>query len=291
MKKKKVDLKEVGLDIGLILARQFFNTEYLHYGYWTEDLAVETANVYQAQENYADLIVSHIPESTRTILDVGCGAGKFAEKLLDLGYTVDCVSPSPNLTRHVRQLIGDRSEIFECGFETLKTNKRYDMVLFSESFQYIPLSDALSQARGFLQEGGHLLICDFFRRDVEGTSPIGGGHDLKKFYATMADMPFQNLIDIDITKETAPSIDIVDDFLHNAIHPVYDLIFYVLDNNYPWLARLIRKKYRKRLEKINFKYLQRRTNGESFARFKSYRLLLYQMKSDECGQGRTAKTV
>jgi len=274
-KKKKVDSKEIGLDVGLILAKQFFNTEYLHYGYWTDDLKVETTNVYQAQENYAELIASHIPDTTKTILDVGCGAGKFAEKLLDLGYTVDCVSPSPNLTRHVRKLIGDRCEIFECGYEALETDKKYDMVLFSESFQYIPVSESLSQSMRFLKKGGHILICDFFRRDVEGTSPIGGGHELKDFYDAVAGYPLENLVDLDITKETAPSIDIVDDFLHNAIHPIYDLIFYVLDNNYPRIARLIRWKYRKKLEKANFKYLQRQHNGKSFAKFKSYHLLLY----------------
>jgi SAM-dependent methyltransferase len=274
-KKKKIDFKEIGLDVGLILAKQFFNTEYLHYGYWTDDLKVETTNVYQAQENYAELIASHIPVTTKTILDVGCGAGKFAEKLLDLGYAVDCVSPSPNLNRHVRKLIGDRCEIFECGYEELETNKQYDMVLFSESFQYIPVSESLSQSMRFLKKGGHILICDFFRRDVEGTSPIGGGHELKDFYNAVAEYPLENLVDLDITKETAPSIDIVDDFLHNAIHPIYDLIFYVLDNNYPKIAKLIRWKYRKKLEKANYKYLQRQHNGESFAKFKSYHLLLY----------------
>ncbi|MFH2132709.1 MAG: methyltransferase domain-containing protein [bacterium] len=276
-KKKKVDFKEIGLDIGLILAKQFFNTEYLHYGYWSDGLTVENANVYKAQENYANFIVSHIPESTKTILDVGCGAGKFAEKLLDLGYTVDCVSPSPNLTRHVRKFVGDRSEIFECGYEALETDKRYDMILFSESFQYIPLSDSFSQNMRFLNKGGHILICDFFRRDVDGTSPIGGGHDLKKFYSTVADYPLKQLENIDITRQTAPSIDIVDDFLHNAIHPIYDLIFYVLDTNYPRISRLIRWKYKKRLQKIDYKYLQRQTNGESFTKFKSYHLLLYQL--------------
>ncbi len=49
-KKRKVDFKEIGLDVGLILAKQFYNTEYLHYGYWTDELEVNSGNVYQAQE-------------------------------------------------------------------------------------------------------------------------------------------------------------------------------------------------------------------------------------------------
>ena len=275
-KKKKVDFKEIGLDIGLILAKQFFKTEYLHYGYWTDELKVDSSNVALAQENYANFILSHIPKGIKSILDVGCGAGKFAERLLDDGYEVDCVSPSPNLTKHVRQLLGNRSEIFECGYEDLDPEKRYDLILFSESYQYIPFKLSMPQSMKFLKEKGHILICDFFRKNVEGTNPIGGGHDLKAYYDYVATLPLQSLVDVDITAETAPSLDIVDDFLANTLHPIYDLIFYVLDANYPRFSRFIKWKFKKRLEKANYKYLQRKTNARSFAQFKSYHLLVYQ---------------
>ena len=49
---QKVELKEVGLDIGLAFAKHFYKTDYLHYGYWPEGLSVEPANVFEAQENY-----------------------------------------------------------------------------------------------------------------------------------------------------------------------------------------------------------------------------------------------
>ena len=137
----KVELKEVGLDIGLAFSKHFYKTEYLHYGYWPEELSVEPANVFQAQENYANFLLKNIPEGVNSILDVGCGSGKFAEKMLDAGYLVDCVSPSPNLTKHVRNRLGDRAEIFESCFEDVRTEKRYDLILCSESFQYLLCSD------------------------------------------------------------------------------------------------------------------------------------------------------
>ncbi len=277
-KKRKVDFKEIGLDVGLILAKQFYKTEYLHYGYWTDELEVDAGNVYQAQENYANLILEHIPDGVKSILDVGCGAGKFAEKLLDAGYEVDCVSPSPNLTRHVKALIGDRSRIFECGYEDLNTDRRYDMILFSESFQYIPVKSSLPQSIRFLNPKGFILICDFFRKDVEGTSPIGGGHDLKEFYDYVSTLELDLIEDMDITKETAPSIDIVDDFLTQTAVPIYNLIFYALENNFPRLTAFIKWKFKKRFEKIDYKYLQRKTNADSFSRFKSYHLLVYKMR-------------
>ena len=75
----KVELKEIGLDIGLAFSKHFYKTDYLHYGYWPEDLAVEPANVYQAQENYANYLLKNFPNGVKYILDVGCGSGKFAE--------------------------------------------------------------------------------------------------------------------------------------------------------------------------------------------------------------------
>jgi SAM-dependent methyltransferase len=274
-KKRKVDFKEIGLDMGLILAKRLFNTEYLHYGYWTEDLPVHSDNILAAQEAYAEFIVSHIPKGTKTILDVGCGAGKFAEKLLDLGFAVDCVSPSPNLTKHVRRILGDRSKIFECGYEEVETDNRYDLVLFSESFQYIPTVQAISQSLKFLNPGGQILICDFFRKKVEGKSPIGGGHDIEEFYHTVGQSPLQVIEDIDITKETAPSLDIMDDLLTNTIQPIYDLFAYAMKENYPKFTGLVGRMFKKRFEKINFKYFQQRTNGQSFAHFKTYHLMVY----------------
>ena len=77
----KVELKEVGLDIGLVFAKHFYKTDYLHYGYWPEGLSVEPANVIEAQENYANLLLKHIPEGVSSVLDVGCGSGKFSESI------------------------------------------------------------------------------------------------------------------------------------------------------------------------------------------------------------------
>ena len=94
----KVELKEIGLDIGLAFAKHFYKTDYLHYGYWTDDLTVEPSNVFEAQENYANFLLEHFPKQTVSVLDVGCGSGKFAEKMIDSGFQVDCVSPSTNLS-------------------------------------------------------------------------------------------------------------------------------------------------------------------------------------------------
>ena len=225
MKKNKIETKELGLLAGLVFGKYFFGTKDLHFGYWTEDLEVNRNNFARAQENHSDFVMSHVPENTKTILDVGCGAGTLAAKLLNKGFSVDCVSPSPALTEYALEVLGNRSTIFKCQFEEMESDKSYDTLLFSESFQYIELSRAFRQSLNFLKEGGYLLICDFFRTDAVLKGPIGGGHLLSRFYDIISQYPFEPVKDIDITKQTAPNLDLFDEMLNSVGLPMRKLIF------------------------------------------------------------------
>lgn len=275
-KQKKVSSKEIGLEIGLIIGKHFFNTEHLHYGYWTSELNIDLLNFTQAQENYSNFIISHIPDGAKTILDVGCGIGRLALKLINIGYRVDCVSPSSVLTEHAHNLLADKSHIFECSFEKLQTEKRYDVILFSESFQYVNLEKAIQNSIKFLNDNGYLLICDFFKTDAEGKSIIGGGHKLIRFYDTISRYPLKLVKDIDITKETAPTIDIANDFLTNVGLPIWDLLTHFFKTNYRFIFKLVQWKYRRKIEKINRKYFKGARNADNFKLFKTYRLFLYE---------------
>ena len=138
-KDRKVNSKEVGLELGLLLLNFFLKTEYLHYGYFTDGLETDVANLKRAQENYTNLILSTIPAGVNTILDVGCGSGRMAQQLVSNGYTVDCVSPGQILTEYARKMLGDTVNFYQCKFQNLKTEKKYNLILFSESFQYLPM--------------------------------------------------------------------------------------------------------------------------------------------------------
>lgn len=275
-RKKKIDTREIGLHIPSILAGYFLKSEDLHFGYWTDDLPFELLNLTRAQERHSDFLITHIPETVKTILDVGCGTGKLAERLLNKGYRVDCVSPSHFFAERTRKLLGGRSHIFECRYEKLETENRYDLILFSESFQYVKLEKAIGNSFRFLNEGGHLLICDFFATEAKGKSSIGGGHNLVRFYHQIGRYPFKLVKDIDITRHTAPNIDLVNDFMMNAGLPIWNLVSHFLKNNHPFIARFIRWKYRKKIAKIRQKHLTGTRNAAHFTTYKTYRLLLYQ---------------
>jgi len=136
-KRKKVDSREVGLEIGFLMNRFFQNCDDLHYGYWSNGLEVQFSNLAQAQANHSEFIISHIPDAAETILDVGAGAGSLAQKLLKKGYEVDCVSPSAFLSDRLEEKFKDKSTVYRVNYEDLETEKKYDLILFSESFQYI----------------------------------------------------------------------------------------------------------------------------------------------------------
>ncbi len=278
MKKNRIETKELGLLAGLIFGKYFFETENLHFGYWTDDLEVNKHNFAKAQENHSNFIISHIPENTKTILDIGCGVGTLAAKLLNKGFNVDCVSPSPLLTERALEILGDRSTIFKCLFEEMESDKRYDTLLFSESFQYIELSTALRQSLNFLTQGGHLLICDFFKTDAKGRSPIGGGHRLNRFYDAISEYPFEPIKDIDITEQTIPNLDLFNAMLTSVGLPIRKLIFHYFDTNRPLISKFLKWKYKEKIEKIDKKYFSDEINAENYKKHNSYRLLLYRKK-------------
>jgi len=275
---ERIDSREVGLLIGLILGKRLLKSDDLHYGYWPPGLKVESANWAQAQSNHSDLIVANIPGGVKTILDVGCGAGAFAKKLTERGYQVECVTPSRLLAQEAQKLLGGQCPIHVTKFEHLETDSRYDLILFSESFQYVGMGKSLPKAVRLLNPGGHLLICDFFKKDVEDDGALGGGHRLEKFYRRIDEQPFESVTDLDITNEVAPTMDLVNDFLLQVGLPIRDLVFAFIAGRYPYLFRFLNWKYREKLKQVDEKYFQGQRNAEAFIRHKSYRLMLYRLR-------------
>jgi len=276
VKKTKKDIsRELGLEAGSICGKYFLKLEHLHYGYWTGDIEIDIANLHIAQDEYAKFVISHIPDGVKTILDVGCGTGQIAKKLLDMGYQVDCVSPCPFLKKQASELLGNRSHVFECFYENLQTVNRYDMVLFCESFQYIDMEQALSNTNKFLKNGGYLLICDIFRKDVLDKTFMGGGHSLTRFYNLIAKSSFRLIENVDITEQTAPNMDLLDDVMESVVRPVVNAGIRFFESRNPIMLKLLRWKYRKKINKAHKKYLEGRKTGENFKKYKSYQLFLY----------------
>jgi SAM-dependent methyltransferase len=271
--------------LGFVIGHHFFNMQDLHYGYWPEGLPVMPQNLAQAQAHYTDFLMSHIPAGVKAVLDVGCGAGNTARKLLERGFTVDCVSPNGVLTDVAKQVLKGRADIFETRFQDLQTTRRYDLILFSESLLFIPLDEALTKALSLLNRGGYVLITDIFRVPAEGKSPIGGGHELPRFRETIGRYPLDPVLDLDMTDGIAPTFDLLDAAYREAIQPAYQLLLSRLEAKYPWVMKFVKWKFRKKMERYEAKHFSGRRNGLNFKKYKSYRLLLYRNTSTYTKEG------
>ena len=274
---KKITPNEIGLEIGLVLSRFFFNTEHLHFGFWPDDLSVNIDNLKKAQNLHSNQILSSIPGDVKTILDVGSGSGGLAEKLVGNGYKVECVSPSDYLSDAIEEKLKSSVVVHRSTFEKFESQKKYDLVLFSESFQYVNINKTLKKLPDIIKNRGHLLICDFFRQPGTGTKPLGGGHDWQVFQNNLGNYDFTIVDDTDITKETARTYDLINQILNEVAGPVRDLSARYLDSHYPKGMRLLKWYFDKKIRRINRIYFSGNMTGEMFNKLKTYRILLYQV--------------
>lgn len=268
--------REHGLALGFLVGRYCIKMQDLHYGFWPEDLPVELLNLPAAQQRYTEMVISHIPPGVQSILDVGCGAGNTAKQLLDRGFRVDCVSPNDYLTNIAREKLNQRAIIFPCRFEELRTDRRYDLILFSESLLFMRVEEALRQALDLLHDRGFVLICDLFRRPTEEASPIGGGVYLSTFEAALADLPLSKIKELDLTDRIAPTFDLLNESYGQLVKPAYELIVGRLRAKHPWLTRFILWKFGRQIRHYEQKHFSGKRTGANFVKFKSYRLLLFQ---------------
>lgn len=216
MGRKKFDSQSVGLDIGLAFSKWLTGAENLHYGYW-EGLEVCAANVGAAQVAYTARLFALLPPPPARVLDIGGGAGETAAKLLALGYEVEIVVPSAFLAGRCR-VNAPGAVVHEAKFEAAALTGPYDICLFSESFQYIPLDRGLAKCLDLLTPKGRIVIADCFRSEAfEGgktTATVGGGHGIAAFRKLIGGLPLTQLSQEDITAQVAPSVDVEQGLFH-----------------------------------------------------------------------------
>ena len=82
--------------------------------------------------------------------------------------------------------------------------------MFSESFQYVPIKKSLEKCYKLLNSNGYILICDFFQKDPSHFTELRGGHSFPRFQNVIQSLKFKEISNIDVTEQTAPTIQILD---------------------------------------------------------------------------------
>lgn len=279
-------------EFGLVAAQQLFQFEDLHYGFWEVGDEPTLASFAQAQRKhtaflfeYIDKNVSHGKEAR--ILDAGCGIGITTRKLLETGYRADGLVPSAWMAEKAKDHIGplhnaNCGKIFHCKFEDLPISsltEKYQMIVFSESFQYVDMKQSFEIFKKVLCEQGCVVIFDFFKRSsVEGKSPLKGGHSIESFYQTVEQSGFLIRDDVDVTQNLSPNLTLVNNLLVNRINPFGCTLDSFLLDRHPFFYNLLKFFFRKKLKKMKFKYSKER-NAENFIKFKTYRMIVLQLSA------------
>jgi MPBQ/MSBQ methyltransferase len=189
------------------------NSPYLHYGYWEplpaspEDLT--PAKLRTAQQAYADRLLSFIPTGTQTILDVGCGIGGNAAYLLSQGFLVEGLAPDLFQQEQFLQRTHGNAKFYLTRFEDFNPPVTYDLLLFSESSQYISAVDIAQGSIRCVNPDGYLLIADMFRKSADYRKGIFSNClVITELESALKQEGFQLVKVEDISHQVAPTIDL-----------------------------------------------------------------------------------
>ncbi|MEG4277648.1 methyltransferase domain-containing protein [Microcoleus sp. MON1_C1] len=260
------------------------DSPYLHYGYW-ETLPVPAdeltiARLRLAQQAYTVKLLDAIPKGTHTILDVGCGIGGNAAYLLDRGFAVEGLAPDPFQQQRFLQCTGDRAIFHLTRFEDFKATHFYDLILFSESSQYMSAVDIANGAAKILNQGGYVLLADMLRSDANYKEGMFSNcHVVTELHAALKLAGFTLVKSEDISAHILPTIDLyVDTFRRyglNTMIYVADLIAITV----PPVHKFLRWIFRRWFKKLVVEGLEA---GKLFEQHLCYEMQLWQLsKSDE----------
>ncbi len=259
--------QSIGLDIALILSKLITGKSNLHYGIW-DGLENTMGNLCLAQEAYTRKLFQYLPKKKNMkILDIGGGGGETANELLQKGHEVDIIVPSKELAKEAKKVTKGNATIYETTFENFKpkNSKLYDVCLFSESFQYIPMDISLPKSSLLLNETGIILVSDCFRSEAFKKSKSrqpGGGHSIVKMEEKLSEFSLNVILKEDITKSVAPSIDL-EQKMFNALGEIISRLFISLKNKRVMLYNLIRLLYKTLIKKKRREDIERRLFSKS----------------------------
>lgn len=276
---KKIKGSEYGLENGALVLEFLFKSKYLHYGFFPKDLEQEFWNFGKAQEAYTANLLSEIPDGVKTILDVGCGTGMIAKRLLTEGYDVECISPSSFLTKLTLENEPSLT-VHECKFEDFIPSRKYDLVLFCESYQYIKLPDLFAKLSECINDNGFMMLSDIFKTNPTKRGPIGGGHLLEEHLKICEENKLKVVTDQDITEDIAPIFDLLQNLSLNLLKPLFENIKRILNANHYYIYKIASKIFKRRLQELDEKLTRTNRNGAGFKEFNTYRVQVW--RKEKC---------
>ena len=266
-------------DIALRLAEKLLGLKHLHYGYFEEGGQIELSHLPKAQEVYVQQLLSFVPKDIHRILDVGCGTGGMARVLVKHGYEVTCIAPDPYLIQ--KTLENTDGKVTTCTdlYENVRDlpSGYFDLILMSESCQYVKVKEGWEQNSKYLRPGGYVLVSDFFKLgEITRPNISKSGHMLEPYLQTADEHGYVLLTKKDITERVAPTMDIYNDLIQTKVFPVGEALVEFLYRRYPLLSKSVQLGFGKKISNLRGKYSNQ--SSEVFRQYKGYFILLFQKR-------------
>lgn len=267
------------LDLFARIFKVFADTPWLHYGLWLEGETPSMPRLRAAQERYVDKLIARLPPAPAAILDIGGGTGAMADRLASLGYEVEMLTPSEVQVELARETLGTRAIVHHSRLEEFTSARQFDVCLFSESFQYMPMAASLPKVKSLLAAGGRVVIADCFRSDgFQGGRQVGGGHRFSALLREIETQGFAISEDEDVTAMAAPTITLDQRIYREVLSPIVTQVDAAFARRRPKLHWLASGAYRLFVSKAARNRLQKRLAAENrtpeqFLAVNTYRFL------------------
>jgi SAM-dependent methyltransferase len=258
-------------DLELALYDAMLGNDYLHYGYFdpAPDAGEEISlgDIKRAMDAYAGLLASRVARGQR-VLDVGCGTGGLLGRLVERGANVTGLTPNIAHARHIEAkwpgvpLLRARLE----DIDTAGFAPGFDVVITSESFQYVDIDAGMAKIGTIMAPGGKWLVSDYFRLSTDAANR--SGHLLDAFQTGLERHEFAVEEQLDITDNVLPTLKYAHHLAANLALPAAKFGVERFMRRRPWLAALVGGWARRKLAGVRLDTL----DPAVFARQKRYML-------------------
>ncbi|OIO74604.1 MAG: hypothetical protein AUJ85_05210 [Elusimicrobia bacterium CG1_02_37_114] len=261
------------IDYGLKFLRDVLKVESLHFGYWDNGVPTTLANLRLAQVKYIDHLIKFIPEGVSSILDVGCGTGVVADRLVNKGYKVLCISPDVYQEKIFKERLNIPFRLTK--FEDFDTDSKYDLILMCESMQYLDLDKTFAKCREILNPKGYILTSDYFRK--VNTNYYKTCYVEETFLKKSEQYGFHVIKHEDITENVVPTLEFAKNIYKDYALPVAEIFSGYINQEYPGVAKvggfLLGNKLKK-LHKYIYTHTEEKLDTKKFAQFVKYGIYL-----------------
>ncbi len=276
MVKKKKDI-----DWGLKFYLEVLKLDSLHFGLWDESDTNNIEGMKKAQERYTRRLLGLIPEGVEKVLDAGSGTGAQSQLLYRKGFEVEALNPDPYQAAIFRSRLRGKVPLKEVKFEDYETKKKYDLILMSESPQYMDTDKMAARARQILRDGGFILLSDYFRKKA-GDKYYSTCKVKERFIETLKGKGFLLEKNLDITGRVLPTLELGREIYIEYALPVLEIIGGYITSSHPVAAGAARKIFSKKLKKLSgylYEHSLDKTDSNKFKEKLEYLFLLFKKEN------------